>query len=321
MIFQYPQKTQRFVDIMQKVEEVLDSEYKLILYCNKLLVEIDKEIVMIHTFIRQNCRLKFPDLEFLVTHAIDYARVVKRIGNEMDLTLIDLQGLLPVGIILAVQSMAPIKPAKPLSKDVLEKTIDACNRALDLDFFKKNLKDFLEAKTRSVAPNLSAIVGSKVAAKLIVSAGGLSAVANMPSTCNVQQLVGHKRKKEFVESLDGYLEETEIVRNTPFEFRSDACELLAEKLNLAARIDFTRGDSSGGKGKAFRDEILEEIGNWQEPKRNCEEGSEDEGYETELPRPWTVEFGLEYSFCEFGSFSKRQRNLIGIKTSFPSFES
>ncbi|VVA96641.1 unnamed protein product [Arabis nemorensis] len=263
-----PQKTQRFVDIMQKVEEVLDSEYKLILDCNKLLVEIDKEIVMIHTFIRQNYRLKFPDLEFLVTHAIDYARVVKRIGNEMDLTLIDLEGLLP-----------------------------------------KNLKDFLEAKTRSVAPNLSAIVGSKVAAKLIVSAGGLSAVANMPSTCNVQQLVGHKRKKEFVESLDGYLEETEIVRNRPFEFRSDACELLAEKLNLAARIDFTRGDSSGGKGKAFRDEILEEIGNWQEPKRNCEEGSEDEGYETELPRPWTVEFGLEYSFCEFGSFSKRQRRF------------
>lgn len=297
MIFLSSQKTQRFVEIMQKVEEVLDSEYKLIAECNKLLVEIDKGIVSIHNFIRDNYKLKFPELESLVNHAIDYARVVKRIGNETDLVLVDLQGLLPPGMIIAVQFMAPRTSGKPLPKDVLEKTIDACNRALDLDSSKNKVRDFVEIKMRFIAPNLSAIVGCKVAAKLIVSAGGLSALANMPPTCNVQ-LVGHKRKKKFVGSLEGYLEETEIVRNTPLELRFDACELLAAKLTLAARIDFTRGDSSGAKGNAFRDEILEEIDNWQEPDRMREDGSgessEDEGYETELPRPWSLGLGSKY---------------------------
>ena len=42
------------------------------------------------------CRAKFPELESLVHHPIDYARVVKAIGNEMDITLIDtLEDILP----------------------------------------------------------------------------------------------------------------------------------------------------------------------------------------------------------------------------------
>ena len=42
------------------------------------------------------CRPKFPELESLVHHPIDYARVVKAIGNEMDITLIDtLEDILP----------------------------------------------------------------------------------------------------------------------------------------------------------------------------------------------------------------------------------
>ena len=40
-------------------------------------------------------RLKFPELESLVHHPIDYARVVKAIGNEMDITLVDLEDILP----------------------------------------------------------------------------------------------------------------------------------------------------------------------------------------------------------------------------------
>ncbi|MGR6722260.1 hypothetical protein, partial [Aeromonas veronii] len=41
-------------------------------------------------YIRDKYRLKFPELESLVHHPIDYARVVKKIGNETDLTLVDL---------------------------------------------------------------------------------------------------------------------------------------------------------------------------------------------------------------------------------------
>jgi hypothetical protein len=63
--------------------------------CNQLAVDIDNEIAVVHNFMRDKYRLKFPELESLVHHPIDYARVVKAIGNEMDITLIDLDDILP----------------------------------------------------------------------------------------------------------------------------------------------------------------------------------------------------------------------------------
>ena len=72
-----------------------DPEYQLIVDCNTLSVDIDNEITVIHNFIRDKYRAKFPELESLVLHPIDYSRLVKQIGNEMDLTLVDLGGLLP----------------------------------------------------------------------------------------------------------------------------------------------------------------------------------------------------------------------------------
>ena len=53
-------------------------------------------------------RLKFPELESLVHHPIDYARVVKAISNEMDITLVDLEDILPqVEICLAQVQALP----------------------------------------------------------------------------------------------------------------------------------------------------------------------------------------------------------------------
>jgi U4/U6 small nuclear ribonucleoprotein PRP31 len=101
---------QRYTDILlklQKAEEADDSNvfggYKLIMECNHLSAEIENEIVIVHNFIRNKYCLKFPELESIVHHPVDYARVVKKIGNQIDPTLFDLQGLLPLSIIWLCQ--------------------------------------------------------------------------------------------------------------------------------------------------------------------------------------------------------------------------
>ena len=141
-------KTQRYADTMQKVEEALGEingggpEYKLILDCNKLLADMENEIVIVHNFIRCKYRLKFQELEWLVTQEIDYARVVKQIRNEMDLSVVDLEGLLKPSTIMTVKVTASTTKGKPLPKDVLQKTMDACDRAIDLDSARKKILDF-----------------------------------------------------------------------------------------------------------------------------------------------------------------------------------
>ncbi|KAK6922163.1 Nop domain [Dillenia turbinata] len=148
------QKSQRYIDIMkfpqnigftdkmQKVEDALekgsdvsnlgivlvdDPEYQLMVDCNALSVDIGNEIAIIHNFIRDKYRLKFPELKSLVHHPIDYAPVVKKIGNEMDLTLVDLEGLLPLAIIMVVSVTASTTSGNPLSEENLRKTIEACD--------------------------------------------------------------------------------------------------------------------------------------------------------------------------------------------------
>ncbi|GAB2297346.1 U4/U6-U5 snRNP complex subunit prp31 [Dionaea muscipula] len=214
-------------DALQKGSEMTDHgvvleddpEYQLIVDCNALSADIDNEIIIIHNFIRYKYHLKFSELESLVHHPIDYARVVKKIGNEVDLTLVDLEGLLPSAIIMVVSVTASTTSAKLLPEDVLQKTIEACDRALILDSAKKKVLDFVESRMVYIAPNLSAIVGSAVAAKLMGTAGGLFSLAKMPA-CNVQ-LLGAKKKNlaGFSTATSqfrvGYLEQTEIFQSTP----------------------------------------------------------------------------------------------------------
>ncbi|XP_026422408.1 U4/U6 small nuclear ribonucleoprotein Prp31 homolog isoform X2 [Papaver somniferum] len=278
------QKSQRYIDIMQKVEAALqkgseteeqgfssedDPEYQLIVDCNALSVDIENEIVIIHNFIKDKYRLKFPELESLVHHPIDYARVVKKIGNEVDLTLVDLEGLVPSAVIMVVSVTASTTVGKPLPEDSLNKTIEACDRALALDIAKKEVLDFVESRMGYIAPNLSAIVGSAVAAKLMGTAGGLTALAKMPA-CNVQ-LLGAKRKTlaGFSTATSqyrvGYLEHTEIFQTTPPALKMRACRVLAAKSTLAARVDSIRGDPTGKTGRNLREEIRKKIEKWQEP--------------------------------------------------------
>ncbi|KAH9611046.1 hypothetical protein KSS87_006922 [Heliosperma pusillum] len=154
------QKSQRYQDIMQKVEEALlkglevpehgvvfegDPKYQLVVDIKDLLVYIENEIIIIHNFICEKYRLKFPELESIVHPPIDYARVVKKIGNETDLTLVDLEGLLPSAIIMVVSVTASTTSGKPLPEDVLQKTMEACDRALDLDSARKKIFDVIDA--------------------------------------------------------------------------------------------------------------------------------------------------------------------------------
>ncbi|KAJ0257056.1 Nop domain-containing protein [Hirschfeldia incana] len=271
------QKTQRYADILHKVDEALllgkgfddramtsedDPEYKLVVDCNHLSVDIENEILTVHGFIRSKYRSRFPELESLVHHATDYAGVVKQIGDEKDLTLVPFK-------IVSVMLLASTTKGKPLSEDDLRKTLEACDRVSDLDSDLKKILAFVETKMGCIAPNLSAVVGSAVAAKLMATAGGLSGLAKMPS-CNVQVL-GQKRKNldgfssATTQSRVGYLEQTKIFENTPPGLKKHAIKLLAGKSTLAARIDASRGDPSGTNGRSLREEIEKKIEKLQEP--------------------------------------------------------
>ncbi|KAI9194805.1 hypothetical protein LWI28_009335 [Acer negundo] len=165
--------------------------------------------------------------------------------------------------------MASTTTGKPLPENVLEETINACDTVFALDSAKKKVLDFLEGSMGYIAPNLSAVVGSAVSAKLIGIAGGVSELANMPA-CNVQLLDAKKTDRVWFSNTKsrfriGYLEQSEAFQATPPYLRSRACRLLAAKSTLAVRVDSARGDPSGSVGRALRQDFYNKIEKWQEP--------------------------------------------------------
>eukprot|EP00850_Spirogloea_muscicola_P014370 SM000102S09228 [mRNA] locus=s102:369744:372146:- [translate_table: standard] len=253
----------------QEAEDGGGEEYALIVECTALAGEMEAEAGIIHAFVRDKYRPKFPELESLVLHPVDYARVVRAIGNETDLTLVDLDGLLPSATIMVVSVTASTTSGKPLAPEALAKALAACDRALALDEARRRLLAFVEARMGRIAPSLSAVVGSAVAARLMGTAGGLAALACMPA-CNVQVL-GAKRNALSGFSTatalphTGFVFHAEVVQSCPPPLRLRACRLVAGKCTLAARVDATRADLDGAQGRRMREEIAKKIEKWQEP--------------------------------------------------------
>lgn len=57
----------------------------------------------------------------------------------------------------------------------------ACSMCLELDNARRRILEYVESRIRFLAPNLSAIVGSRTATKLLGIAGGLTGLSKMPS--------------------------------------------------------------------------------------------------------------------------------------------
>ena len=79
-----------------------ESSYQLMLESNRMLKEMDEEIQATHKFVSELYSKKFPELEALVPQKIDYIKTVKIIGNEMDLTLVDLNSVLSSSLVMIV---------------------------------------------------------------------------------------------------------------------------------------------------------------------------------------------------------------------------
>lgn len=109
-------------------------------------------------------------------------------GNEMDLTMVNLDDVLPQATIMVVSVTASTTSGQPLSSENLQKVQDAAAVALQLDEDKIQILQLVQQKMHKIAPNLSTAVGTEVAARLMGVAGGLINLSKMPA-CNVQVLL------------------------------------------------------------------------------------------------------------------------------------
>ncbi|KAJ3101303.1 U4/U6 small nuclear ribonucleoprotein Prp31 [Phlyctochytrium bullatum] len=238
------------------VEE--DPEYKILVNATNMSAEIDSEILVVHRFIKERYGIRFPELETLIPSAIDYVRTVKAIGNETDLMNIDLRSILPSATVMIVTVTATTTNGRQLTPDELTETLAACDAALTLDSMKRKILEYIESRMTFIAPNLSSILGSSTAAKLMSVAGGLTNLSKIPA-CNLQVL-GKVGKSAGIlakgqEKHAGYIFYSDFVQGFPKDIRVKA----------SARIDKEREVPDGSVGREMKEEVEKKLEKLQEP--------------------------------------------------------
>lgn len=243
---------------------------------NKYVAEIDDKIRnQIYKSVKASYSYRFPELK--VADPMQYIMTAQLLGNKPDKITEEevknkLSNVLDSKMHLLVTMTAATTQGIKLEPEEMENVMKACSVAIHLTNLRTKLLSFVELNMTTIAPNLSAIVGAPIAAKLLGLAGGLSKLAQMPS-CNVP-ILGSHRVSNIESNINapprvGLIYECELIQKIPFDYTKDvrkrAVKWVANKCVLAARCDVNQQGSDGGAGKMFRNWIETHINKELEP--------------------------------------------------------
>ena len=178
-------------------------------------------------------------------HAIRALDDCERVRNELTERVGEWAGSrdADAGVDMAyIRELAAREPTDPVER----RLVSLATRLVDLEREGQSLRTLVEGTAQSVAPNLTALAGPELAARLVALAGGLDELAKKPAgTVQVlgaeDALFAHLRGGA-PSPKHGVIYTHEYVRGTHPEDRGSAARALAGKLAIAARIDNYAGD-------------------------------------------------------------------------------
>lgn len=159
----------------------------MIIQAIALLDQLDKDVNLFSMRIREWYGYHFPELVRLVPDNHQYARVAQFIGDK---DLLDEEKLPDLAVILeddATLAQNILDAARGSMGSALAE-IDMLNinafatRVVSISDYRKSLVSYLAEKMNSVAPNLTALLGERIGARLISHAGSLTNLSKYPAS-------------------------------------------------------------------------------------------------------------------------------------------
>ncbi|MFC7215799.1 NOP5/NOP56 family protein [Saliphagus sp. GCM10025334] len=203
-----------------------------------------------------------------LVHAIRALDDCRRTSNELAERLAEWAGTVDPDAGSGVEYARSLAGGEQSGDNVSDPIQSLAARVTDLADEADSLEAYVERRAPTVAPNLSALAGPLLAARLLSLAGGLETLAKKPSgTVQVlgaeEALFAHLRGHA-TSPKHGIIFTHEAVRGTRLEDRGSAARALAGKLTIAARIDHYSGD--------YRPELEAELAERLETIRARAEG-------------------------------------------------
>ena len=224
-----------------RVAEISSSSDLHVVQAIGALDEIDRTSNTLGSRLREWYGLHFPELENLVDSVAGYARVV-RCGRRADLSE---QSFADAGFPEEKSKMLDLVSRSSRGGDISDGSLAMAQQLaaqlVGMQELRKSLEAHLEEGLGELAPNLSAVLGRVVAARLLSRAGSLQKLASMPSS-TIQVLGAEKALFRSIKSgsdppKHGLLFQHHLIHSAPRWQRGKIARTVAAKAAIAARVD------------------------------------------------------------------------------------
>jgi len=131
--------------------------------------------------------------------------------------------------------------------------IDLAKQVVSLTELRKQQEIYLDKAMKEVAPNVRAIAGSMIGAKLLAQAGSIKRLSEFPAS--TVQILGAEKALFRHMKTGAKPPKFGVIINHPFvskarkDVKGKAARILADKLSIAAKVDYFKGEFIGDKLK------------------------------------------------------------------------
>ncbi|MFX1560073.1 MAG: C/D box methylation guide ribonucleoprotein complex aNOP56 subunit [Promethearchaeota archaeon] len=249
--------------VLAKSKVSAASEEKDLLIKNAIdaVDEIDKSINVLVMRLREWYSLHHPSLNRLVEDQELFARILSNCAGKANITKACLESA-------GVPDTLTQQVLKALTGDIGAELQDSdlvvitslAKSVSDLYQMRNELESYISSMMQTVAPNIGALAGPMIGARLISLAGSLKELARKPSSTiqvfGAEKALFRSLKTGADPPKHGILYRVPEVNTAPFWQRGKIARSLAGKLSIAARID---AYSDRDMGDSLREQFISRV--------------------------------------------------------------
>jgi len=247
-----------------KVKGAAEKRDLLIAQAIQTLDDLDKSINLFMARVREWYGIHFPELDRLIDKHETYARLVLELGAKENLTAEALtEREIPTAKAEQIARIAKASMGADLTESDLTQIQNLCRNIINLYELRGALEKYLDETMEEVAPNVKALTGSLLGARLIALAGGLTNLAKRPAS-TIQVLGAEKALFRSLKTgtrppKHGIIFQHTYLHEAKRWHRGKIARAFAGKLAIAARIDAFGSGQVSENLKASLERRIEEI--------------------------------------------------------------
>jgi len=232
-----------------------------------LLDQLDKDLNTFAMRCREWYSWHFPELGKIIADHATFARLVKAIKNKDSLSEESLPELTQITgdeeKAKEVFDAAKISMGTDISEIDMVNIEQFADRIIELSDYRTHLHDYLVKKMNDVAPNLTALIGEQVGARLISHSGSLTNLAKHPAS-TIQILGAEKALFRALKTRGktpkyGLIYHSSFIGKANTKNKGRISRYLANKCTIASRIDAFGETHSNAFGAALHQQVEDRL--------------------------------------------------------------